>query len=476
MSNFSILVVDDELATRQILSQAISESGYIVYTAADAYEAIKILAREDVEVAICDIRMPGMDGIELMKHTRAANIDTTFIMFTAHASVDSAVLALREGAADYIIKPVRNEEILHRIRHVETMRELQDENKTLRKIVVGADEESFQFSSPSMINVERMIRKVAPTESAVLITGESGTGKGVVARKIHQMSLRRNEPFIPVNCSAIPHALMESEFFGHTKGAFTGADKSRKGLFLQADRGTLFLDEIGELPLDLQPKLLHALEDKKVRAVGSEQMHNVSVRIVAATNRNIGELIKEGKFREDLYFRLGGFEITVPPLRERAADIPDFLKFVLRRGSQQNSDDEVVLVDPLVDKILNSYDWPGNIREFENAIKRSIIMAEGNRITVADLPPEITRHLNNYPNNDSEITACTKSIAGSNSSLRDKLRRVEAELILGTIEECGGDRKAAADLLEIGLSSLYRKLQEYEEENFVEDRTKPLRK
>ena len=468
MANFSILVIDDELATRQFLSQAISEKGYVVYTAADAYEAIKILARENVDLAICDIRMPGMDGIELMKHTRAENIDTTFIMFTAHASVDSAVLALREGAADYIIKPVRNEEILHRIRLVETMRELQDENKTLRKIVVGDDEDSFQFTCPAMLNVERMIRKVAPTDSAVLITGESGTGKGVVARQIHQMSLRRNEPFIPVNCSAIPHTLMESEFFGHTKGAFTGADKARKGLFLQADRGTLFLDEIGELPLDLQPKLLHALEDKKVRAVGSEQMHNISVRIIAATNKNIGELIKEGKFREDLYFRLCGFEILVPPLRERAADIPNFLKFVLRHSFQQNANDSAVLVDPLVDNILNTYNWPGNIREFENAIKRSVIMAEGNRITVDDLPPEITRRLkDSNNNNDADMSTASEIAARPNSSLKDKLRHVEAELILGTIEECGGDRKAAADLLEIGLSSLYRKLQEYEEEGLT---------
>jgi DNA-binding NtrC family response regulator len=462
MANFSVLVVDDELATRQILSEAIAEAGYIVYTAADAYEAIKILTVEDVAVALCDIRMPGIDGIELMKQVRASDIDTTFIMFTAHASVDSAVLALKAGAADYIIKPVRNEEILHRLRHVETMRNLQDENKTLRRIVVGADEESFQFTSPSMQNVERMIRKVAPTESAVLITGESGTGKGVAARKIHQASLRRHGPFIPVNCSAIPHALMESEFFGHVKGAFTGADKTRKGLFLQADRGTLFLDEIGELPLDLQPKLLHALEDKKIRPVGSEQMRDISVRIVAATNRNIGDLVKAGKFREDLYFRLCGFEILVPPLRERAADIPNFLKFMLQCASHQNTDEVQTSVDPLADEILNSYPWPGNIREFENAIKRSLIMAEGNRITVADLPPDITRHIQKSGNKGTGIA--------STSSLRDKMRRVEADLLLNAIEDCCGDRKAAADRLDISLSSLYRKLQEYEEDGLVDGR------
>ena len=455
MANFSVLVVDDELATRQILSEAISAAGYTVFTAGDAYSAAKILSREEVAVAICDIRMPGMNGIELMKQVRTSNIDTTFIMFTAHASVDSAVLALKEGAADYIIKPVRNEEILHRLRNVEAMRNLRDENKVLRRIVVGADDENFQFSCPSMLNVERMIRKVAPTESGVLITGESGTGKGVVARAIHQLSHRRHGPFISVNCSAIPHTLMESEFFGHTKGAFTGADKTRKGLFLQADGGTLFLDEIGELPLDLQPKLLHVLEDRKVRPVGSEQMYNISARIIAATNRNVGELIKEGKFREDLYFRLCGFEILVPPLRERAIDIPNFLQFILRQYSHQNDKGGVFSVDPLAEETLASYSWPGNVREFENAIRRSLIMAEGTRITIADLPPDITRRHSGGYRFGADIAA--------NASLKDKLRRVEEELVLNTIEECGGDRRVAADLLEISLSSLYRKLQEYED-------------
>ncbi|HEX8961710.1 MAG TPA: sigma-54 dependent transcriptional regulator [Rhodocyclaceae bacterium] len=467
MSNFSVLVVDDELAYRQILSRAIADEGYTVQTAADAYEAMKILAKGEISVAICDIRMPGIDGIELMKQVRAGNIDTTFIMCTAYASVDSAVLALKAGAADYIIKPVRNEEILHRLRQVEAMRDLQDENKVLRKIVVGNDGDSFVFESPAMANVERMIRKVAMTDSTVLITGESGTGKGVVARKIHNLSQRRKGPFIPVNCGAIPHNLMESEFFGHTKGAFTGADRSRKGLFLQADRGTLFLDEIGELPLELQPKLLHALEEKKVRAVGGEQSLEINARIIAATNRNVLDLIKQGRFREDLYFRLCGFEISVPPLRERKGDIPKFLDFVLRRESgKANGDEAGVSIEPQVDDILNTYDWPGNIREFENVISRALIMAEGGRITLSDLPPELTK---NASTGAGGLRAAGALPTGVN--LREKLRRIEAGLVLSTIEECNGDRKAAADLLEIGLSSLYRKLQEWEEEGFIDAKT-----
>lgn len=454
-----VLIVDDELATRQILSEVISEAGYEVYTAADGYEATTILRERDIAVAICDIRMPGIDGIELMRRTRASNLDTIFIMFTAYASVDSAVLALKAGAADYIIKPVRNEEILHRLSQVAAMRDLQDENKTLRKIVSGADQGKFAFGSPSMVKVERMIRKVAPTESSVLITGESGTGKGIVARKIHQLSLRRDGPFIPINCGAIPHALIESEFFGHVKGAFTGADKARKGLFLYADQGTLFLDEIGELPLELQPKLLHVLEERRVRAVGSDEARAINTRIIAATNRNMSDLIKQGKFREDLYFRLCEFDISVPPLRERTGDIANFLKFLLRRGSDTNPDSTGCTVDPAAEEILLAHQWPGNIREFENAIKRALIMADGNKITVADLPPELTRRLNEYSN--------LAMPAGSSASLKERMRCMEADLILDAIEYCAGDRKAAADRLEIGLSSLYRKLQEYEDDGLL---------
>jgi DNA-binding NtrC family response regulator len=469
MASCPILLVDDELASRQILAAAIEDRGYIVHTAGDAGEAMKILANGDVGIALCDICLPGTDGIELMTQVRAAGIDTTFIMFTAYASVDNAVSALRLGAADYIIKPVRNEEILHRIRQVESLRNLKDENKTLRNILVGHRDDYYHFSSPVMAVVERMIRKVAPTDSTVLITGESGTGKGVVARTLHHNSLRRDGPFLPVNCSAIPQALIESEFFGHTKGAFTGADKARKGLFLQAENGTIFLDEIGELPLDLQPKLLHALEDRQVRPVGSEQTRDINARIVTATNRNIPELIKQGRFREDLYFRLSAFEIAVPPLRQRAEEIPQLVRFLLGRANGANVDRAHISIEPDAEELLKSYEWPGNIRELENVISRAHIMADGGRITVADLPAEFAR-----PRSAAPVAHGTKvaSVAG----LREKLRRIEAEVVLGTIEECGGDRRAAAELLEISVSSLYRKLQEYELDGFFDGKASPVKR
>ncbi len=474
MASCPILVVDDELASRQILAAAIEDSGYVVHTAGNATEAMKILANGDIGVALCDICLPGTDGIQLMTQVRSAGIDTTFIMFSAYASVDNAVSALKLGAADYIIKPVRNEEILHRIRQVESLRNLKDENKTLRNILVGSRDDYYHFTSAAMSVVERMIRKVAPTDSVVLVTGESGTGKGVVARTIHQNSMRRDGPFIPVNCSAIPHNLLESEFFGHTKGAFTGADKARKGLFLQADQGTLFLDEIGELPLDLQPKLLHALEDRKVRPVGSEQTHSINTRIVTATNRNIPELIRQGKFREDLYFRLAGFEIAVPPLRQRAEEIPQLVKFLLRRTRGRSGGSDQVSVDPAAEDVLRAYDWPGNIRELENVITRAQIMAEGDRITVADLPAELMRMPGPAPAGAGSAAAYAAR-PGTATGLREKLRRIEAEVVLGAIAECNGDRKTAAEMLEISVSSLYRKIQEYEQDGIIDGKSLSLK-
>src|SRR6266581_1456571 len=452
MSKFRILVVDDELAFCQLIAMAIRSAGYDVSTAATARDAMGILGSGEIDLALCDICLPDKDGIELIAQVRAAGIETTFIMCTAFASVDTAVQALKAGAADYIVKPVSNDEIIHRVRQVEGMRNLQAENRTLREIVVGRKEDCYSFVSPAMLEVERLVDKVSATDGIVLLTGESGTGKGVVARLIHQRNARRSGPFIPVNCSAIPHHLLESEFFGHTKGAFTGADKARKGLFLAADRGTLFLDEVGELPFDLQPKLLHAIEERKVRAVGSEHALDVDVRIIAATNRNLTEQAKQGQFRPDLYFRLSMFQIRVPPLRERTEDIPGMVEFFLKRSSKIGSRATAYTIDPAAEHNLKSYSWPGNIRELENVITRACIMASSDRITVADLPPELTADGGARGTSDKAFTP--------DKGLREKLRRIEVGIILDTIRSSGGDRKAAAELLGISLSSLYRKLEE----------------
>jgi DNA-binding NtrC family response regulator len=451
MTSLQLLVVDDEPAIRQVVSAHLRKAGYTVDQASDGETAMERLARGDVDIALCDIKLPGLSGIELLRQARSVNVDTAFIMMTAFASVDTAIEAIKAGAADYMIKPLNNDELLHRLTKVGDLRGLRAENRVLRRLVLGVNQEVFGFNSPAMREMEHMAAKVAHTNSTVLITGESGTGKGVVARLIHQQSPRAEGPFIPVNCGAIPENLVESEFFGHTRGAFTGADKARKGLFLEADGGTIFLDEIGELPIALQVKLLHVIEQKQVRPVGEEQTRPVNVRIITATNRDLAEMVAQGKFREDLYFRLSVFHIHVPPLRERRQDLSALIKFLLQRNTRHSSDRQEITLDPGVEALLMNYDWPGNVREMENVIDRAVILADGNHITPADLPPQITKV---------DQSARLGDNFQSSGTLREQMRKYEVALILRTIEETGGDRRAAAQKLNIGLSSLYRKLEE----------------
>ncbi|MES2149419.1 MAG: sigma-54 dependent transcriptional regulator [Pseudomonadota bacterium] len=449
-----VLVIDDEPAIRQVLAAFLLKAGYNVFQAPNGLDAFERLSKGDIDVALCDIKMPDISGIELVRRTRAANIDTNFIMMTAFASVDTAIEAIQAGASDYMIKPVRNEEVQHRLLKIEDMRGLRAENRVLRSLVQGKKEDQFSFAAPAMRDLDRLIARVSPTESTVLVTGESGTGKGVIARRIHQQSPRANAPFIPVNCGALPENLMESELFGHTKGAFTGADKARKGLFLEADKGTIFLDEIGELPLQLQVKLLHVIEDKTIRAVGSEQGRRADVRIIAATNRDLAQMVAEGRFREDLYFRLSVFQIHAPPLRERRSDIPELVRFLLDRGARRMSLHRSLTVDAEVQQLLSAYDWPGNVREMENVIERALILSDG-QISCADLPPQLLKGARAA--GLSVIVSCD-----SGDSLRDQVRRFESALISRVIAEADGDRRLAAQKLGIGLSSLYRKLEEFE--------------
>jgi len=452
MTSLHVLVVDDEPALRQILAESVTRAGYSVDRASGVAEAAAKLARGDVDVALCDIKMNDGNGIDLVRNSRAAGIDTTFIMVTGFASVETAVEALRAGASDYITKPVHYEEVLHRLSQIDALRGLREENKALRKAVNDSAPKLFHFTSPGMLEVDRLVGKVAPTDSTVLITGESGTGKGVVARLLHQQSGRRDAPFIPVNCSAVPEHLLESEFFGHTKGAFTGADHARKGLFLEADGGTLFLDEIGELPLHMQTKLLQMVEDKEVRPLGSEQVRRVDTRIIAATNSDLAARVRESKFREDLFFRLSMFQIHVPPLRERQSDIPGAIQFLLRNRRMRAGEMDAMEIDPLAEEILRAHSWPGNVRELENVINRARILAEDNRITVADLPSAIVQAT-------SPRTSAGVAI-GPEGYLRDQMRGLELEILRRAIEAAGGDRRLAAQKLGIGLSSLYRKMEE----------------
>ena len=453
MPELNVLVVDDEPAIRQVLSSAITKAGYSVDSAASAAEALAKMDKSPIDVVISDVFMPVTDGIELLRLARAKGHTATFMMVTAFASVDSAIDAIKAGAWDYITKPVRNEEILHRLEQIEALRGLREENRALRSMVMGAGKASFAFTSPAMQAVERLVTRVAPTDSTVLITGESGTGKGVAARRVHELSVRRDGPFVSVNCGAIPENLIESELFGHTKGAFTSADRARKGLFVQADRGTIFLDEIGELPLAMQTKLLHVLEAKEVRALGSEQSRKVDVRIVAATNRDLPTMVKEGRFREDLFFRLSVFQIVMPPLRERRADLPALMRHLIAQRVLPSGSRQQLELDPEAEDLLVNFDWPGNVRQLENVLHRAAILADGGLIRAVDLPAEVSR-----------VTGPGPAAAGAEpgeGTLRDRVRRFELSLIRRAIDEAGGDRRAAAQRLGIGLSSLYRKLEEF---------------
>ncbi len=453
MPSLHVLVIDDEPAARQVLAAAVSKAGYSVDTAADVAEATAKLARGDVDVALCDIQLPDGHGIDLLKHSRASDFDTAFIMVTAFASVETAVEALRAGAFDYIIKPVRHVEVLHRLSQIDAMSGLREENRTLRK-AVRASKPLYPFTSTGMRKVQRLVDKVAPSDNTVLITGESGTGKSVVARTLHERSERRERPFIPVNCGAIPDQLLESEFFGHTKGAFTGADRARKGLFREADKGTLFLDEISELPVHMQTKLLHVIEDKEVRPLGSGQLRRVDTRIIAATNRNLSQFISQGRFREDLYFRVSTFEIPIPPLRERPEDVRGLIQFILRANQGVRGALQALKLDPEAEEILLRYSWPGNVRELENVIARACILVEGNAISVDDLSSEMTKAVS--PRNPA------RTANAANGSLHDQRQKFEAEVVLHAIHDAGGDRKLAARRLKISLSSLYAKLSELE--------------
>jgi DNA-binding NtrC family response regulator len=448
-----VLVIDDEPAVRQILAAAVRKAGHAVDTAATVSEAASKLVRGDADVALCDIHLPDGNGLDLVKSIRESGSDTQFIMVTAFASVETAVEALKAGAADYIIKPANIEELLHKLATIEAVRGLKAENRALRQIVSRQDAKRFVFRSPQMAEVTRLVHKVAPTEATVLITGESGTGKGVTARQIHEASQRAAQVFLPVNCGAIPENLIESELFGHVKGAFTGADRPRKGLFQQADGGTIFLDEIGELPLHLQVKLLHVLEEKAVRPVGSEEHKPVDVRIIAATNRDLEAMVREGKFREDLFFRLSIFRLALPPLRERPSDIGDLIEHFASVWHRETG--RTAVFDEAAKQALQAYAWPGNVRQLDNLISRVLLLADSDRITLADIPSDILGRRAPAPRDAGAMPAPAES-----GSLRERMRQHEARLIADALRQAGGDKRQAATLLGIGLSSLYRKIDE----------------
>ena len=449
MHSLQVLIIDDEPAIRQILSNAASKAGHSVIVAANGEEALERLGKGDIDVALCDIRMPDLTGIEVVEKARSQGIDTIFLLMTAFASVDTAIKAIRAGAYDYMLKPLRNEDFLNRLERLADVIHLKSENKVLRKLVQIQNDDICPMVSAAMQQVERLVLKVAPTDSTVLITGPSGSGKGVIAQSIHQNSQRNNPSFIPVNCGAIPENLIESEFFGHTKGAFTGASRAKRGLFVEADEGTIFLDEIGELPLNLQVKLLHTIEDQTVRALGSEQARKINVRIIAATNKDLNQMVKEGSFREDLYFRLNVFQIPLPSLEQRKEDLPGLIRHFIKRESVKMGLANSIELQPEALQCLLAYNWPGNVRELHNVVARSLILSENGSIDVSDLPQEIV--LTQYESRGRTDAEC--------HTLKQQLDNYQLAIIKTAIDEASGDRRLAARRLGIGVSSLYRKLE-----------------
>ena len=448
-SEARILVVEDEDDQRRLIVGILERDGFSVGSAGSTDEAAASLADNPADLILCDWRMPGRDGGELLTEVRNAGLDIAFIVMTAYGSIAHAVEAVQRGADDYLSKPFEREALLLAVRRVLRTRRLETENRRLRE--VPRDEDRFgeiTGRSPAMQQLYRTIEKVAATDATVLISGESGTGKELVARTLHRASRRAGQPFVAVNCAAIPETLIESELFGHERGAFTGAHRRRAGRFEEADGGTLFLDEIASMPMPLQATLLRVLQEKKVTRLGGSGEVEVDTRVVAASNQDLPRLAASGGFREDLYYRLNVVPIALPPLRERREDIPLLVSRFLERAAAEHSVD----VRPPSAAILRSlmeYGWPGNVRELANVVERLVLLSEDGRADPADLPPEIVE--------PDLSTGCPFRLPASGL----EWSAVESGLLRQALDRANGNRAAAARLLGMGYKTFLYRLEKY---------------
>ena len=447
-----ILIVDDEENFRHILSVILKKEKYEVDTAANGEEALQKVSSSPYDQVLCDIRMPGMDGLDFLKEVQKKDSEANVIMMSAYGTLDTAIEAMKRGAYDYISKPFKPDEIILTLKKAEERERLRKENEILRREV----KKEYSFENIVSKNEKRtkifeVIEKVAQYKSTVLIMGESGTGKEVFARALHYHSDRADRPFIPVNCGAIPENLLESELFGHTKGAFTDAIRTKKGLFEEADGGSLFLDEIGELPPQLQVKLLRVLQDGEIRRVGESKPIQIDVRIVAATVKDLIKEVNEGRFRDDLFYRLNVVPIFIPPLRDRKEDIPLLVTHFIQKHSQFLGK-EIKGMDPRALEVLMTYQWYGNVRELENTIERAMVLADGAQIEVSNLPPEIQSYRESVPSD---------SLTPEDLSIKKASKALEMLLIKRALVKTKGNHTHAARLLEISHRALLYKIKEY---------------
>ncbi|TVQ84099.1 MAG: sigma-54-dependent Fis family transcriptional regulator [Bacteroidetes bacterium] len=443
-----IFLAEDERILRVSLADELRDAGYQVFEFAEASGVLQKIADENPDLLITDIRMPGIDGLELLEKVKKLSPDTFVVVMTAYASVDTAIKALKLGAYDYLSKPFRNEEILHLTKRVAELRDIKQDNLRLQtQISEKFDFSSFAGESDSVKKIFELVQSVAHSNASVLITGETGTGKEMLANIIHYNSNRSNKPFVKVSCAILAREVFESELFGHEKGAFTGAEKSRKGRFEIADKGTIYLDDIDDVPLELQVKLLRVLQEQEVEPVGATKAVKIDVRVVSSTKYDLKKLISQGKFRDDLFYRLNVIPIHIPPLRERKDDI----RVLVNRFLTEFSQGKPLQINPDALGILENYKWPGNVRELRNLMERLVLTTTGNQITVTDIPSEFIKP--EISDNNLEVN--------DQWNLEEILAATEVKLIKAAMVKSGGNKTKAARLLNIPLSTFRTKAEKY---------------
>jgi len=455
MQKEKILVADDEKSMREFLEIMLRKEGYRVTLASNGEEAVRWAEREIFDLALLDIRMPKVDGLSALKKIKTLSPETVVIVITAFASADTAIRAMKEGAYDYITKPFKVDEIKLIIRNALEKKNLEKENLLLKQVV----QERYHFGnivgqSPKMLELYRLLEKVAPTKTNILITGESGTGKELVAKAIHYNSPRKDKPFVTLNCGAIPESLIESELFGHMKGAFTDAVSTKKGLFEVADEGTIFLDEISELPLMMQVKLLRVIQDKEFKRVGGTEDIRVDVRIISATNKDLEEAVREKRFREDLFYRLNVIQIKLPPLRERKEDIPLLADHFLKKYCEELGK-SITRISPEALQFLMNYDFPGNVRELQNIIERAVALETGSQLSLENLSSYLENQL------PAKKGAFDIDLPEEGIDLEKVVADLEKMLLLKALDRAKGVKKKAAELLRINFRSMRYRLDKY---------------